>query len=98
MECEKCDPLLIDELYGELDEVTSAAVRRHVAGCARCASAFETLSGGKKLAEMIHEPVPDGLEMRILDAAKEAQKVVPIRSKGARALSWGRDTPLAGAA
>ena len=36
MDCEKCEPLLLDELYGELDELTSAAVRRHVGGCARC--------------------------------------------------------------
>lgn len=88
MDCAKCDPLLIDELYGELDEVTSAAVRRHVAGCAQCSEAWRKISRGKELAGAISEQVPEGLETKILDAAKEAQKVVPIRSRGSRALSW----------
>jgi hypothetical protein len=34
------------------------------------------------------EPVPDGLEERILGAAREAQKVVPIRRRMTSALSW----------
>jgi len=88
MDCAKCDPLLIDELYGELDEVTSAAVRRHVEACAQCSEAWQKISRGKELAGAISEQVPEGLETKILDAVKEAQKVVPIRSRASRALSW----------
>jgi hypothetical protein len=29
MDCEKFESAMMDELYGELDEVTSAAVKRH---------------------------------------------------------------------
>ena len=35
MDCEKFESTLLDELYDELDEVTSAAAKRHVSGCSR---------------------------------------------------------------
>ena len=49
MDCEKFENLLIDELYGELDEVTSAAVRRHAAGCARCGALLSGLKATRKV-------------------------------------------------
>lgn len=88
MDCEKFEPLLLDELYEELDEVTSAAVKRHVAGCARCASILNGMRSTRRLAVLPMLAVPDGLEDRILASVKEAQKVVPIQSRASRALSW----------
>jgi hypothetical protein len=88
MDCEKFEPLLLDELYGELDEVTSAAVKRHVSGCARCASILNGMKSTRRLAVLPTLELPDGLENRILASVKEAQKVVPIQSRAARALSW----------
>jgi hypothetical protein len=88
MDCEKFESHLIDELYDELDEVTSAATKRHVAGCARCASLLSGMKATRRLAVLpIVEP-PADLEDRILAAAKEAQKVVPIQSRMSRAISW----------
>lgn len=87
MDCEKYEPLLLDELYDELDELTSAAVKRHVAGCARCAAVLSGFRGTREAAVLPLEPIPDGLEERILAAAREAQKVVPIRSRMSRVLS-----------
>ena len=88
MDCEKFDPLLLDELYGELDEVTSAAVKRHVSGCARCASVLNGMKSTRRLAVLPTLELPDGLEDRILASVKEAHKVVPIQSRASRALSW----------
>ncbi|MBL8607755.1 MAG: hypothetical protein JNL38_10560 [Myxococcales bacterium] len=88
MDCEKCEPLLLDELYGELDELTSAAVRRHVGGCARCGEILAGMRATRKLVSLPTVDVPEGLEDRILAAAAEAQKVVPIRSRMSRAVSW----------
>lgn len=88
MDCEKYEPLLLDELYGELDEVTSAAVKRHVSGCARCASILNGMKSTRRLAVLPMLELPEGLEDRILASVKEAQKVVPIQSRAARALSW----------
>ena len=50
MDCEKFDSVIIDELYGELDELTSAAAKRHVAGCARCAARLEGLKATRRVA------------------------------------------------
>lgn len=88
MDCEKCEPLLLDELYGELDELTSAAVRRHVGGCARCGGILNGMKATRKLVSLPLVEVPVGLEDRILAAAAEAQKVVPIKSRLSRTISW----------
>lgn len=88
MDCEKCEDLLLGELYGELDEITHAAFRRHTAGCARCAGLLAGYRATRKLVALPLEPVPEGLEDRILGAAREAQKVVPIGRKLTSALSW----------
>src|SRR5580658_7310738 len=87
MDCEKFEATLIDELYDELDELTSAASKRHVAGCARCAALFSGLKAPRRLAVLpMQTPSPD-LEDRILAAAKDAQKVVPIERRLSRAVS-----------
>jgi hypothetical protein len=88
MDCEKFEPLLLDELYEELDELTSAAVKRHVSGCARCGSVLNGLRATRRGISLPLVPVPEGLEDRILAAAREAQKVVPIKSRASRAISW----------
>src|SRR5512146_1967674 len=86
-DCEKFEPLLLDELYEELDELTSAALKRHVSGCARCKSSLDGMRATRSLLALPMVDPPDGLEERILAAAKEAQKVVPIKSRFSRALS-----------
>lgn len=88
MDCEKFEPLLLDELYEELDEVTSAAVKRHVSGCARCGPILEGMRSTRRRAVLPMLELPAGLEDRILSSVKEAQKVVPIQSRASRALSW----------
>lgn len=88
MDCEKFEPLLLDELYEELDELTSAAVKRHVSGCARCGAVLADLRATRRAVSLPLVPVPEGLEDRILAAAREAQKVVPIRSRASRFLGW----------
>lgn len=91
MDCEKFEPLLLDELYEELDELTSAGVKRHVSGCARCAGILNGMRATRRAAALPIMTVPVGLEERILAAAKEAQKqanvVVPFRTKASRALT-----------
>jgi TolA-binding protein len=87
MDCEKYESAMMDELYGELDELTSAAAKRHVAGCARCTALVGGLRATRRVAVVpLVDPPPD-LEERILAAAREAQKVVPIRRRVARVVS-----------
>jgi len=88
MDCEKFEATLIDELYGELDELTSAACKRHVEGCARCAALFGGLQATRRLAVLPLVAPSKDLEERILAAEREARKVVPIERRLSRALSW----------
>jgi hypothetical protein len=83
MDCEKCEELMLDELYGELDDVTSALVRRHVASCSRCNAMLADLRGTREAISAAHivEDAPPSLEDRIFAAEKEARKVVPLRSR-----------------
>jgi hypothetical protein len=69
MDCDKLASVLMDELYGELDDVTSAAVKRHVAGCARCAALLNGFRATRRLATLPMADVPAGLEERILAGA-----------------------------
>ncbi|CAN5389247.1 hypothetical protein BH09MYX1_BH09MYX1_19950 [soil metagenome] len=87
MDCEKFESNLIDELYGELDDVTSAAMKRHAGGCSRCAGLLGGLRATRKVAALPLDPLPDGLEERVLAAAREAQKVVPMRSRLSQVVS-----------
>jgi hypothetical protein len=87
MDCEKFESAMMDELYGELDELTSAAAKRHVAGCARCAALIGGLRATRRVAMVPLVDPPADLEERILAAAREAQKVVPLRRRVARAVS-----------
>jgi hypothetical protein len=92
MDCEKFENTLLDELYDELDEVTSAAAKRHAGGCSRCASLLSGFKATRRVAVLDMIEPPADLEDRILAAAKEAQKVVPIGQKMStvvsRAGSW----------
>ncbi|HEY6462670.1 MAG TPA: zf-HC2 domain-containing protein [Polyangiaceae bacterium] len=87
MDCEKFESAMMDELYGELDELTSAAAKRHVAGCARCAALLGGLRATRRVAAVPMVDLPAGLEERILAAARDAQKVVPMPRRAARVVS-----------
>jgi hypothetical protein len=88
MDCEKFEAAMMDELYGELDELTSAAFKRHLGGCARCAALFGGLRATRRLATLPMVEPPAGLEERILAAARAADNVVPLRRRVARAISF----------
>jgi TolA-binding protein len=79
MDCEKFESALIDELYGELDELTSAAAKRHIAGCARCSARIGGLRATRRVAAVpLVEPSND-LEDRILRATGRASTASPRR-------------------
>ncbi|MBL0197829.1 MAG: hypothetical protein IPQ09_27165 [Myxococcales bacterium] len=88
MDCEKFDSLIIDELYEELDELTSAAMKRHAAGCESCAAKLGGLRATRAVARLETPELPAGLEERILASSRDAQVVVPIaRGRFSRAVS-----------
>ena len=88
MDCEKFDQHVIDALYDELDELTHAALKRHVEGCSRCAGILSGLRATREVGILpIEEPSAD-LEGRILDAVAAAQRKTPWPRKLLRGLAW----------
>ena len=88
MDCEKFDQHVIDELYEELDELTHAALKRHVEGCSRCAPILSGLRATRDVGILPIEEPSDDLEARILEAAFVAQKKAPWPRKVIRGLAW----------
>ena len=88
MDCEKFDQHVIDELYEELDELTHAALKRHVEGCSRCAAILSGLRATRDVGILPIEEPSDDLEARILDAVAFAQKKAPWPRKVLRGLAW----------
>ena len=88
MDCEKFESAMMDELYGELDELTSAAAKRHVAGCARCTALARRACarrGGSRRSRWStpRQTSRSGSSPR----RRDAQKVVPLRRRVARVVS-----------
>ncbi|MDP9001673.1 MAG: hypothetical protein M3O46_16360 [Myxococcota bacterium] len=79
MDCEKFESALIDELYGELDELTSAAAKRHIAGCARCSARIGGLRAARRVAAVPLDEPSNDLEDRILRATGRASTASPRR-------------------
>lgn len=80
MDCTTCSDLLMDLLYQELDQVRSAAVRKHLEGCASCREAFARLQGARFLVRQpAEEPVPEpsSVVLEALRAAAEAARSSP---------------------
>jgi hypothetical protein len=88
MDCEKFDLHVIDALYDELDEVTFAAMKRHMEGCSRCASAFSRLRATRDVGVLPLTEPSEGLEDRILAAVSSAQRKTSWTRKALRGLAW----------
>jgi hypothetical protein len=88
MDCEKFDQHVIDALYDELDELTHAALKRHMEGCSRCAGVWAGLRATRDVGVLPLVEPPDDLEAKILDAVTVAQKTVPFHKKVLRAMAW----------
>lgn len=95
MDCEACNNLLLDYLYEELDEVRTAAVRRHLDSCAACTGAWDRLSRGRRAAQslqLVKAPPPTAA---LLEAIQSAAKTMPATAPSG--VSIAPVVPLEGA-
>lgn len=88
MDCEKFDQHVIDALYDELDELTDAALERHVEGCTRCAQIYSQLKDAREAATMPLVEPSSGLEERILAAERATLRKAPLHNKVIRGIAW----------
>ncbi|HEV8248258.1 MAG TPA: zf-HC2 domain-containing protein [Polyangiaceae bacterium] len=87
MDCEKFDRVVLDLLYGELDELTSAAARRHTEHCTRCRSILSELRATREVGALPLVDPPEGLELRILEAERHGRAGLPLRQRVGRTIS-----------
>jgi hypothetical protein len=87
MDCEKFDRVVLDLLYGELDELTEAAARRHIEHCSRCKGVSAGLRATREVGALPLVDPPEGLELGILEAERRLNAELPLRKKLGRGVS-----------
>ncbi len=79
--CKEIDALLIDRLYGELDETAAARFDTHVGDCGGCQSELDALSATREVFRDLPELEPPSSLSAIL--LHEAAKQAPARAVAA---------------
>ncbi|HEY6725178.1 MAG TPA: hypothetical protein VI197_14185 [Polyangiaceae bacterium] len=74
-------------LYDELDELTSAAAKRHMDHCSRCGSMGARLRATREVGVLPILTPPAGLEERILRLERQARQGLPLRQRVGRGIS-----------
>ena len=87
MDCEKFDRIVLDLLYGELDELTDAAAKRHVEHCSRCKGIASGLRATREVGALALVDPPDSLELGILEAERRMNAKLPLGKKLGRGVS-----------
>lgn len=87
MDCEKFDRVMLDLFYSELDDITSAAARRHTEHCTRCRDISTRLRATREVGALPLVDPPAGLVDRILEAEKRVRAELPARQRFGRAIS-----------
>ena len=87
MDCEKFDRIVLDLMYGELDELTDAAAKRHIEHCSRCRGVSSGLRATREVGALALVDPPDSLELGILEAERRLNAKLPLKKKLGRGVS-----------
>lgn len=87
MDCERFDRIALDLLYDELDELSSAAAKRHVEHCARCRDIHSEMRATRAVGVLPTLEPPADLEARILEAEHAVHAQLPLRKRVGRGVS-----------
>ncbi|MCU0682000.1 MAG: hypothetical protein MUF34_07040 [Polyangiaceae bacterium] len=76
MDCERFDGVALDLVDddGRRDARAVEDAKRHAEGCTRCAAALRSLRAAREAVSLPPLPVPEGLEARILIAARRRER------------------------
>lgn len=87
MNSDKFDRIVLDLLYGELDELTTAAARRHMDQSARARDIFAHFKATRQLSVLpTHAPPPD-FEAALMDRERRALAELPLHLRAGRLVS-----------
>jgi len=87
MNSDKFDRIVLDLLYGELDELTTAAARRHMDQSARARDIFAHFKATRQLSVLpTHAPPPD-FEVSLMERERRALAELPLHLRVGRLVS-----------
>ncbi|MFI5306179.1 MAG: hypothetical protein ACHQ53_02440 [Polyangiales bacterium] len=95
MNCESCQPNLLDLVYGELAPDMAEQSEAHLRECASCRSAFDKLQGGLRVARSLPRAAPpDEVGRQLLAIAEAKAAAVTTQSQRQAAPERGLFRPL----
>jgi TolA-binding protein len=87
MNSDKFDRVVLDLLYGELDELTTAAAKRHMDQSARAREIFAHFKATRQLSVLpTHSPPPD-FESALMERERRALAELPLHHRVGRIVS-----------
>jgi TolA-binding protein len=87
MNSDKFDRIVLDLLYGELDELTTAAAKRHMDQSARAREIFAHFKATRQLSVLpTHEP-PPSFEAELMERERRALAELPLHHRIGRIVS-----------
>ncbi|MGD8861789.1 MAG: hypothetical protein PVI30_17395 [Myxococcales bacterium] len=87
MDCQRCQPSLLDLLYGELPPEAAAEARAHMAECAQCEAAYGELEAGLELSrELPSVEPPQAVSARLMQLAEEQASIRRAAARRSRQL------------
>lgn len=87
MNSDKFDRIVLDLLYGELDELTSAAARRHMDQSARAREIFAHLKATRQLSVLPAHAPPNDFEANLLARERQTLAELPWVHRAGRLIS-----------
>ncbi|HEY5961656.1 MAG TPA: zf-HC2 domain-containing protein [Polyangiaceae bacterium] len=87
MDCETFDKLVIDRVFGELDDLTSGAVQRHVAHCSRCRNIESGLRATREITALSAPDLPPGFIENLVILERSTRTRLPLQQRVGRTVS-----------
>jgi TolA-binding protein len=87
MDSDKFDRIVLDLLYGELDELTTAAAKRHMDQSARAREIYAHFRATRQLSVLPSHTPPAGFESALLEREARLMAELPVRHRVGRLVS-----------
>jgi TolA-binding protein len=87
MNSDKFDRIVLDLLYGELDELTMAAARRHMDQSARARDIFAHFKATRQLSVLPTHSPPPNFEVALMERERRALAELPLHLRVGRLVS-----------
>ena len=87
MNSDKFDRVVLDLLYGELDELTTAAAKRHMDQSARAREIYAHFKATRQLSVLPAHSPPSNFEASLMERERRALAELPVHHRIGRIIS-----------